>query len=540
MADTLLEQLRRTRSDHAAELEAHRFLIEAYSGGGGFAPTLSPPPSSWWGASALDYGASGTTLWTPGVTTSVKRSWLDRYPREDDPKYAARIAVAHYLNYVEMLTELKCSYMLREPFAVHDQPTEVGEWSKNVDGDETTWSEWLPDVVSMAATLGWAPCLLDSMPVEQGLSRAQVGDNAPTLRPMLPSQLLEWEADGKRFRWAKIRTDHVERESFRTEPVEYERYAIWTPEDVTVFRVVKTKNAEPTVLSEPPRPHGFGRVPIAILRHAPGGDMLRGRPMHWSVAQENKRLFNLDSEIDEHIRSNVFALLVTPEIRSPAPQGGEVDVGAQNGLFFDPEGKHAPHYIAPPASVGATLETRKESTIREIFRIARIEFTRPTGQATSGVAREYEFEQTNRALGDFAKNVARFQLDVDDLVGAAYSVDEAKRRAEQVVPPRTFAIQDLERDLRVAEQTALLGVGPAATKHLKSAVVRRVLPNLTQREYAEIDAELEQAVEAEEQAAALAAEALAGEPKPGEDDTEGDPPEDDAVTDETKKPARAA
>lgn len=34
MTDTIIEQLRRVRDDHQAELDAHRFLLEAFSGTG--------------------------------------------------------------------------------------------------------------------------------------------------------------------------------------------------------------------------------------------------------------------------------------------------------------------------------------------------------------------------------------------------------------------------------------------------------------------------------------------------------------------------
>lgn len=534
MTTSLIEQLRAVRPDHQVEKDAHRFLLEAYSGSGGFAPRLSAPPASWWGAAATDYASN--TIWSRGV--GAVSSWLDRFPREDEKKYAGRAAVAYYENYVEPLTDLKCSYVLREPFASHDEPDVVSAWKRNVDGDETTWQEWLPDIVAAAATLGWAPVLVDAPPVQDGLSRAQAPDAAPRLSMLFPSQLLEWSSDGKRLHWVKVRTDHIERDSWTSAPVRVERYAIWTPTTVTVYRVVIEAEKEPRVEDPVEYTHGFGRVPIAILRHGSGGDPLRGRPMHWSVAQLNKRLFNLASELDEHTRAQVFALLVYPD--PPLGPNGEVDLGNFNGLITAGDTKNEPHYIAPPASVAATLTACAEAIVRSIYRLARVEFSRPSGAAVSGVSREYEFEQTNRALGDFARNIARFDLDVSDLVGAANGVAVEVRRKHRVDPPRSFAVQDLERDMKVAMDAVTLGLGETATTRIKQNVVRRVLPNLSGADQAKIDGELDAMAEAEASARAMALEvgaaglAAAGETK---DDPPGEGEDDDDVTDDQKREA---
>lgn len=540
MTDTIIEQLRRVRDDHQAELDAHRFLLEAFSGTGGFSPSLAAPPASWWGAAATDY-ATGT-LWQRA--DSAPASWLDKFPREDDEKFRSRIKVAHYENYVEPLTELKCSYVLREPFAVSDEPEEIGAWKRNVDGDETTWADWLPDIVTQAAVLGWAPVLVDAPERADGISvaharEAGVGDG-PTLHPLMPSQLLEWSAKGKRYEWVKIRTDHIERASWDAPPVRIERYVIWTPTSFVVHRIITKPDSEPTHETDGEKRHAFGRVPLAILRHAVGGDAVRGRPMHWSVSQLNKRLFNLLSELDEHTRSNVFALLVMPMRSTAAGQQGQIDLGSQNGLQVDPESKHLPTYISPDPAIATTLEHRAEALVKAIYRIARVEFTRPSGAAVSGVAREYEFEQTNRALSDFAKNIARFELDVADLAGAALGVSIERRRAQTITPPRSFAVADLERDMKLALDSVTLNLGETATTRIKQYVVRRILPNLTADDQAKVDAELEEAAAEAEQARAMAHEALAaGADSANTPDGEDREEDDGDVNNDTPAPTLA-
>ena len=109
---------------------------------------------------------------------SAPRSWLDRFPREDETSSVARRGRA--------LRELRRSahrfssgsWCCASRFAIADDPRPCPKWKANVDGDETTWADWLPDVVMQAAVLGWTPILVDAPQVAAGLSRAQAGDTA--------------------------------------------------------------------------------------------------------------------------------------------------------------------------------------------------------------------------------------------------------------------------------------------------------------------------------------------------------------------------
>src|SRR5690606_2113945 len=93
----------------------------------------------------------------------------------------------------------------------------------------------------------------------------------------------------------------------------------------------------------------------------------------------------------------------------PSKIGGIV-VGSGNALPIKPDWKNEYKWVMPEGTVSEAYEKRIASTIEEIYRMQRMEFTRGSkyGQARSGVSQAFEFEATNRAIADFAANIADF------------------------------------------------------------------------------------------------------------------------------------
>lgn len=524
----LLDKLRHTRAGYAEECTWIRFLMDAYAGTGGFQGQVRQPAVGYWGAAAELYAPAGSLGRDEHPRPSS--SYLDRFGREDDDKYRARCDVAHYPNYVGPLTDLKISYLLRKSFSREDVPEVVENWHGDVDGLGGTLDEVRPEIITRAAIAGWAPVLIDMRPTPEGWTVAQAeaaGTGKPRMIPLWPANLLDWSHDGQRFAWVKIRTDHVEQATWDAPARTVRRYAIWTAAVATIYEVVEIDGKDPEVRPPVTYPHSFGRVPLAICRHQPGGDGVTGLPMHGQVSTEARRLFNLISEIDEHVRQQVFAILVLSQ--RGQNNGGEIQLGTSNGLTIDTDAKNVHYFLAPPASVAATLEKRIEQTIREIYRMARVEFTRPQVAAASGVSRAYEFAQTNRALSDFARHVAAWEEDVDDLVGAALGIATDARAKERVIPPDSFDIEDLSSEIAVTiDAVTRLRIGPTAAKLARLRFIQRMLPRLAPAELEKIEEELETMAEDEARMTAAGVALLDAKTEADPDeDPEGDDPEDD-------------
>ena len=268
------------------------------------------------------------------------------------------------------------------------------------------------------------------------------------------------------------------------------RYTIWYRDSYDQY-VVRGED-KMLVSQETGQPQAFGEVPIAIFQHKPMiEDPVRGLPMHGQESVEARRLFNLHSELDEHMRSQVFAVLV---LAMEADENkGEISLGTENALALDPSSTQKHYFMSPDGSVAASYETRIEACIQEIYRQARIEFTRPTASraAVSGIARKFEFAQTDRALSAFAQQIARFEEWVDWLVGKGLDIPEDELAQITVTAPDTFDVEDLQEELQLAiDAITMLQVGPTAERHLRMRAIEQLVPNLPDDERAQIEEEL--------------------------------------------------
>ena len=86
--DTLLDSLRRTRDDFEDEFTFHRFLLDAYTGTGGFCGRVKPPAVGALGWAAETYARACLSYAMPS-TSDDSTSYLDRFPREDLGKEVA-------------------------------------------------------------------------------------------------------------------------------------------------------------------------------------------------------------------------------------------------------------------------------------------------------------------------------------------------------------------------------------------------------------------------------------------------------------------
>ncbi len=480
MADSLEQALVRTRPGYDEEKKWHRFLIDACQGSGGFRGRIGCPDAELGSARGV-YGDSETT-------------YLDRHPREDDQKFKRRQHVAHYLNYVEPLTDLKTGLALSKPYNVEGLPPEIEAWKHDVDGHGTTFEEARRRLVRRAAIVGWAPTIIDLPPKPEGVATAAQAREAkltPKLVGLYPGNLIEWEFSDGELMWLKVRNDFVSRQTFRAEAKKSTRVDFWTGESVETYVIVDGKVTESNLT---PRDR---RVPLTVLRHKEAeDDPMIGLPMNGPVAVEARRLFNLVSSLDEALDGSCFPVVVIVdsfESDTNQPEGGdELVVGAENGLSLAKDANQKHYYLSPPSEVYGALEKRIEVTVRELWRMARVEFVRPAGsQNESGLARKHAFQQTNGAIEDFARCIAIWEQATYVEVGRALGLGDDTLAKIRVVPPEDFDIDDIEGALNRLEQAMRVKLGRLFESVLKKRVAQEMAPNLDPSTRAEVEDEID-------------------------------------------------
>lgn len=547
MAATLIEKLRAKRSDHDSEYEWHRFLLDAYAGCGGFSGRVKPPALSYLGWAAEVYSGSQLAIWGRGLTTY--ETYLDRFHREDEDKFRARIGVAHFVNYVQPICDLYASYLSGNP------PTRQGvsegdslsDWMQDCDGRGQTWDEMRSAVVTpRALQLGWIPVLVD---VDRGtLADGDEPQSAaaqreagvrPRVIPLFPAHVLDWDTDETgALRWVKLSLPETDKSDPLGEPKSYQRILIYTTATISEYRIEKGKGGKETarpVFED--KPHNFGEVPIVIFRASrTPDDPVRGVSLIGGVAVENRRHFNALSEFDEHLRGQVFALLEVP-IPPGKEQPAELKLGAGQGLPVPSDAKRGHAFIAPPASVAETYEKRLAGIAREIYRIANAPFDGETGAAQSGLSRAYQFDGTNKRLVKMARELAMAEERLLYLVSLALGASQEDADAIRVSPPADFRVDDLSVDIEnTVKAVELAGMAPTARMLMMLRAAERMLPNAHEDDRKRMRQEFEAQRDREVTAAESAPEPPAG----GSDGTTGDDGDDPAGDDASEPQQDAA
>jgi hypothetical protein len=271
--------------------------------------------------------------------------------------------------------------------------------------------------------------------------------------------------------------------------------------------------------------HGLGRVPLAVLYwQRPLTQRLYGVSQVNDVVPLNLALFNRRSELTQHLRAAVFALLT---VQSDDPEVfASLKLGTNNGLRYA-VGTNAPAFIAPPPDVAATLANECEGLKSSIYEAAKIERPRASasgGDVASGVARAYDFAATEASLLGAVANLTTWEYEAAALVAlwdAAPVTDPvavvARATAQTTVAyPQSFDAAGLARDLGAAldalDPTRVEQMLPSTRRTARVRLARALAPDATPDEAKAIEDEAATLYSAE--LAALEAAAAPG-PRPG-------------------------
>jgi hypothetical protein len=232
----------------------------------------------------------------------------------------------------------------------------------------------------------------------------------------------------------------------------------------------------------------------------------------------------------------VFAQMIWP---GASPAGNESGTGGvSTGLVIGAEQKNLPFYLAPPASVAATLEARILATVQEIYRIAGVEYEKASGVQSSAQSKENEFEKTNVSIVSLAQALARADLDTLRLVGRALKCDEEELQAMECVAHESYADAALGDELAQAMDAMTMQIGRQAKIEILQRLIHKLLPGLASDTKKVIDDEIVTAIDQavkEEEDAKKAALAAANEPDDPEADAQQAAKDDQA--DHPSKPA---
>ena len=331
--------------------------------------------------------------------------YLDKYLRESNAQYKERMKRAYYLNYTAAVVDAYISAVFRR-----DPTRELPDSMRAFEEDATGEGDSLTDFTREVMT--WAVAALRAYVV---VDIAQ--DGTPYAHLIHPSNLLDFAVDPRtgQYLWALIAEEHVEDSDPFAKRLVEARYRLWTPTDWLLFDgdgtlIEDEKNQAGTVPLIEAMP---GNLPLPIL----------------DIANINRRIYNICSQIDEILCNVTFPqpyLQTGPDGIEEAggtaisPDVSPIQMGTTKMFLLPEDANIPPGYLVPPDGPLQRQMDERERLIEAIYSLAGLERTAPDegAQPQSGIAKSWDFRETNARLGAVAQAAERVEFEMLELLSA--------------------------------------------------------------------------------------------------------------------------
>lgn len=200
------------------------------------------------------------------------------------------------------------------------------------------------------------------------------------------------------------------------------------------------------------------------------------------VANIAKRHFNLESEMDDIMRSQTFSILT---IQADNPSDVVITLSTDNAIKYG-KGMNAPSFIAPDISPSETYRGKIEALES---RMDEITYDISTGLgAESGIALDIKFQGLDGSLSNFAMRLNDFEVRMFEVVQKYLKIN-AKI---EIMYPSTFNIVDLEKEISTLQAVKRLGYKLPTYESTKlKQIIGKDLSNADADSISKMNAEIE-------------------------------------------------
>lgn len=390
-----------------------KFIAHALRGDGPFRPVV------------VDYGNNTAQL--SGL------SYLVRYPRESDAKFARRNEIAFFSSPLAQACSRFGGYLSTMAVSRELPNEQFQRVADDVDGKgnaiDVFWSQFVAQAKARGSML-----LLVDMPAALPTSQAQqiAGRVLPYWTAIEPETVEDFAiGDDGKFDFVEFAGNVTKEDGTRVACVWRFDRDKWS---------AKNKEGQEIRAGE----HPLGECPVLIFTE--GGDFPHFGPFA-AIADLAKRLFNAESELDEILRAQTFSLLTmqvpsesTEAQKLTAAQTAGQSIGTNNLMVHSGS---TPAFIAPPdgpARVYLDRIARLEKQIDEVgLNVATV------NAQESGIAMQMRFQAINGEL-------SRFALRMEDLENRAWELSRkwlGMTQGAKAQWPRDFNLADVEAELKI-------------------------------------------------------------------------------------------
>ena len=393
-----------------------KFISHALNGDGPFRPAISYD--------------------TYGKTANATSSYIVRYPRESEQKHARRCEVAFYASPLARVTSRFTGYLsTREVMREINQPA-MKAIAEDVDGKgnslDVFWQQFMLDFKARGSML-----LLVDSPKIQGANQAEQAQNRlyPFWTPIQPELVTAHElGDDGKFEFVEFSGRSKINDKWESVVYRFER-DIWQIKDKDGSKILDDGE------------HGLGECPVLIATETT--DYPSFGPFS-VIADLAKRLYNMDSELDEILRAQTFSILTqqVPEDSSDeqklsaAKVAGET-IGVSNLLVHTGQ---QPAFIAPPDGP-ANVYMERIRDVRDQIREIGMDVA-DSNQSESGKAKQLRFQALNGELAKFSERMEDLERRAWDLTTKWLGM----QTPPQITWPRDFNISDVLVELEILQE----------------------------------------------------------------------------------------
>ena len=426
--------------------ERYTLLKDAYDGGGGF--------------------ADGT--------------YLQKHPREDATKFKARQEMAYYLNYMQPCVDAHVSPIFKTPAIREVDGAGAEAWRAFMDNADMAGSS-IKKLMNRAATLaklhGVAFIVMDraheDAPPTTLAALAENRAAAPYAFVVEPARVDEVTLD----QYGRIATFRYKEPDPKEEGKKATR--LLTAEGWTLTTADGETQGDKWDLGTVPV------IPLYAVDHDPLNPF--PTPGFLSIAKAEKAIYNRCSWLDDILINQTFSILTYPDNQST----NSLVIGTNNAVGYPADASHAPAFIAPAIDPANVLRESIADLQRECYRMATVVNVTGVREQTSGVAKAWDFEQTNQLLTDYADTLE----ETEEKLAELFKRWTGLQFEYNVNYPNDYSISDVETELANAEVAKGLGFGDAFNLEVYKRILSKYLPELKGDEIETMVAEYQKAQE---------------------------------------------
>lgn len=408
--------------------------------------------------------------------SSAGPCYLVQYPRESDEKYARRCELAWYASPLAHACSRFSGYLATRE-VTREYPHELFEvMAADVDGKGNAIDVFMQQLCVQAKARG-AVLLLVDMPAQMAptLGTQLATRTAPYWTVVLPESIMDYEVgDDGRLNFGEFSGNFTKENGERVSCVWHFDREGW-----------RASGEGKATLAE--GEHGLGECPLIVFTES--GDFPCFGPFA-AIADLSKRLYNLDSELDEILRAQTFSLLTmqvpddsTVAQKMEAAKAAGETIGTNNLMVHSGS---TPAFIAPPDGPARVYLDRIDKLRDQIGEIGLSVAT--VNQQESGIAMQMRFQTINAEL-------SRFSVRMEDFERRAWDLSRnwlGMQSAPDIQWPRDFNIADVEKELKLLTEMQAAGFPPVVIAEQQKRVVSLQFGGLEQDREDEINAAIDE------------------------------------------------